>query len=505
MFLTRSGAFYSPYHTETTINIDSLLHDALSRAPDSFDSPLTSPECSPTPSPASSRCASPSPAKSMPDEDTNVTFSSTPNVTLPPTPDSSSKPDANTTKKLYPQEGVPRKRPKSKKRTEKDKKRSKQQRDRKQKGTSIAVCRSEAELKAYVQENCKFVFESAQRVPGTVDTQSLPATSTGYLGKVQDKEKEEQGLLPEHREYSLSELVDKKNFEVIWYEKGVTKYIASKGSGGIMAAIVPGPNDDVDDPEWKPVREGAENTIKTLWPLCLFDPNGRRGLVNPINYGISFGNGQLRPMVLSDQGKQNLLVMELIRQCVFFQRIAGWMSVCFLTWAPRLFIYYVRIMSLLFQQQTGLDLPFENCIFAGFTVNFGPRTICLPHRDSKNLVFGWCAITALGNYDYTQGGHLVLWDLKKVIEFPPGCTIFLPSAVLCHFNTPIADHETQYSFTMYTSGGIFRWVKHGFQLEYLYQKTARAARDAANNAQRWAQGLSLFSTIEELLSPSSVE
>ncbi|KAJ7713836.1 hypothetical protein B0H14DRAFT_3523214 [Mycena olivaceomarginata] len=33
-------------------------------------------------------------------------------------------------------------------------------------------------------------------------------------------------------------------------------------------------------------------------------------------------------------------------------------------------------------------------------------------KDVCNLPFGWCAIQSLGRFDVTQGGHLVLWDLK---------------------------------------------------------------------------------------------
>ncbi|KAL0571369.1 hypothetical protein V5O48_010594 [Marasmius crinis-equi] len=445
---TRSGAFYSPYLTETTIDIDNLIHEALTH--------LTPP----------------------------------------------------TTKDLYSQQGCPRKRCKSKKQKSKAKLRSKAQRKQKQKGKSIALSRSEAELQAYIRQNRTTHFEDAESVNGTVDTSSLPASSPGYLGKINDLEREEEGLLPEHREYSLAELVDQRSFEVIRYEKGKTKYVRSKDTEQIMASIIPGPHGDVDDPTWKPVHEGVTHTVETLAPSCRFNWNSeeqRQGVVNGLNYGILLGNGQQRPMLLSDQGKQNLRVLEQFMLCVFVQRLAGWMSVCFLTWAPRLFMYYVHIMGLLLEHHTGLRLPFDNCIFAAFTINFGPRTVCLPHRDSKNLAFGRCAITALGKYDHTKGGHLVLWDLKKVIEFPPGCTIFIPSAVLCHFNTPIGAHETRYSFTMYTSGGIFRWVEHGFRFEYLYKRSSDAVHDAALNAQRWALGLSLFSTMSELMSPANLE
>jgi len=99
--------------------------------------------------------------------------------------------------------------------------------------------------------------------------------------------------------------------------------------------------------------------------------------------------------------------------------------------------------------------PFLNSVFAAITVNFGPITICWGHRDGANLPFGWCAITALGNFDWTKGGHLILWDLELVIEFPPGVTIIIPSAIFKHGNTIISPCETRFSVAQYSAGGLF--------------------------------------------------
>lgn len=80
-----------------------------------------------------------------------------------------------------------------------------------------------------------------------------------------------------------------------------------------------------------------------------------------------------------------------------------------------------------------------------------------------------CAITALGDYDPKLGGHLVLWDLKLVIEFPPGSTILIPSTSVRHSNVSIRQGETRHSFTQYAAGGLFCWVEHAFQMEKVYQ------------------------------------
>ncbi|KAJ7201301.1 hypothetical protein GGX14DRAFT_371250, partial [Mycena pura] len=79
---------------------------------------------------------------------------------------------------------------------------------------------------------------------------------------------------------------------------------------------------------------------------------------------------------------------------------------------------------------------FSRSPFAACTWNFC-AAICALHLDFANLAWGWCAITALGNFNPDRGGHLILWNLKLVVRFPPGSTIFIPSALLRHSNTSI--------------------------------------------------------------------
>jgi hypothetical protein len=152
-----------------------------------------------------------------------------------------------------------------------------------------------------------------------------------------------------------------------------------------------------------------------------------------------------------------------------------------------------------------LQRNFLNSVFTCATFNFGPNTCCFDHVDYGNLPFGWCAITAFGMFDPTLGGHLVLWDLNIVIEFPPGSTILIPSGAIRHSNMAIRQGKTRYSFTQYTAGGLFRWVDHGYQTETSYKQgwgRDRKKLEEEVNQQRWAQGIHMFSTLDELESMS---
>jgi hypothetical protein len=117
------------------------------------------------------------------------------------------------------------------------------------------------------------------------------------------------------------------------------------------------------------------------------------------------------------------------------------------------------------------------------------------------LVIGWCAIQALGKFDATKGGHLVLWDLKLVIEFPAGALILLPLATIAHSNVPVQDGEERILFTQFSASGIFRYVDNGCQTanELVESSPEEYDRLMDLKAARWEKGLSLLSTLDELL------
>ena len=167
-----------------------------------------------------------------------------------------------------------------------------------------------------------------------------------------------------------------------------------------------------------------------------------------------------------------------------------------------MYAYYADHLQRLLDHDDKLVRNFDNSVFAACAFNFGPQTVCYKHRDHSNLPFGWCGVTALGNYNYKLGGHMVLWDLGLVIEFPPGSTIFLPSASLEHSNATIQKDERRYSFTQFTSGGTFRWVDYGFQKADDYFAGLSEVEQMAAKLEgrdRLEFGLSLFSTMDELL------
>ncbi|KAE9387346.1 hypothetical protein BT96DRAFT_1080389, partial [Gymnopus androsaceus JB14] len=168
------------------------------------------------------------------------------------------------------------------------------------------------------------------------------------------------------------------------------------------------------------------------------------------------------------------------------------------TYNPLLYDRYKQHQDLLHAHEPHLRRNFPNSVWSSLTVNCGPQSTTNPHVDGSNVPDGWCPVLGVGTYNFRKGGHLVLPNLKLVLEFPPGCVIFLPSALLVHYNTPIQPGETRYSITQYTAGGLFRWVANGFQTQETFLCHASSAEKKkwwADRETRWVQGHQFFPRI----------
>ncbi|KAJ7099643.1 hypothetical protein C8R43DRAFT_907520, partial [Mycena crocata] len=256
---------------------------------------------------------------------------------------------------------------------------------------------------------------------------------------------------------------------------------------------------------WKTVTDGAFKLLQDRIPrLHLTDErlHHRRAqeYYAAIARGWSHGGGQTEPGELN-QNTANTTVTDELLAHDYFKRIAQFVTILFAMWAPLLFTFYQAQMALLAAWKPNMRRNFAGSVFAACTFNFGPRAITAPHLDFANLAWGWCAITALGDFDPDLGGHLILWDLRLVIRFPPGSSILLPSALVRHSNVGIRPHERRASFAQYTAGGLFRWVRNGFQTDESFEMTASPDEIAAREEEgrtRWEDGVKMFSVIDDL-------
>lgn len=116
--------------------------------------------------------------------------------------------------------------------------------------------------------------------------------------------------------------------------------------------------------------------------------------------------------------------------------------------------YCVDNIKALLARNNSLERPFTNSIYTTFTANLGPASASKGHYDSQNDTHVMCACTNIGDFDYRKGGHVVLWDFKLIIEFLPGCTALISSAMLRHGNTAIAPGKTHYVLVQYINDAL---------------------------------------------------
>ncbi|TFK81527.1 hypothetical protein K466DRAFT_501975 [Polyporus arcularius HHB13444] len=194
--------------------------------------------------------------------------------------------------------------------------------------------------------------------------------------------------------------------------------------------------------------------------------------------------------------KENEAVVRDLVNVPAVKRIANFGNACLQRFGPNLYKSYDEVLTDLCDRDPTLYRNWPNNVFACATFNVGSRTTTVKHTDHLNLSYGWCVITAIGNYDPTRGGHAVLWELRMVIEFPPLRSILIPSAVVSHSNTDIADGEVRYSLTQYSAGGLFRWVAAGHQT--LKSLRAKGGRLTESGEEHWKRGVGLLSMWDEL-------
>ena len=272
-----------------------------------------------------------------------------------------------------------------------------------------------------------------------------------------------------------------------------------------------------EEKTWQEVNREAQGCMEEA-RAQVSGHSHRRGVFPTLRDGVSHGGGQTEPMNHSNHPKKAKILKNLNSQRCF-RRIAGFgsckltrlsalgfnqlkslVSAVFRTWAPKLYEYYDSTLGRLFKSNPMLRRPF-NSIFTAVTYNLGPKTACFPHVDFANLAFGYCAITAIGEYDSELGGHLVLHDLELVIQFPAGSTILVPSAIIKHSNTAIRKGEKRYSFTQYCAGGLFRWVDNGCKAAKEYWASLNEGEKVArerSDKERWEFGLNLLPVLGDM-------
>ncbi|SJK97306.1 uncharacterized protein ARMOST_00558 [Armillaria ostoyae] len=246
------------------------------------------------------------------------------------------------------------------------------------------------------------------------------------------------------------------------------------------------------------VRNEIVHLFEWAQQQCTFTErhtNTRRGIFAFLTCGISFGGGQVQPGNLRASPHHQMVIDEM-RGNWALTCLVGFVDCTFEVAFPAVRQEYESVLTQTVRRIPSLHRNWTRSLFASAMFNLGPATSTLCHKDYLNSTLGVCAIYCDGNFDYTRGGHLILWDLKLVIQFPPGSTIFIPSALFEHSNTVIQPGETRISFTQYSVAGLFQWVGNGGKTDREINNgdcTIEKVGVHRHKETAWGRGLKLFS------------
>ncbi|KAF8969306.1 hypothetical protein BDZ97DRAFT_1915275 [Flammula alnicola] len=293
-------------------------------------------------------------------------------------------------------------------------------------------------------------------------------------------------------------LVKEKGFRKIEFD-GKKDVPILDDADRIVAVLISKPNDHT----YEIAATRACNTILREGSMASFQKHEvqhKRGRFPAINVGLKYGGGPTEPIKLKN-GQHEEMVQRLLGD-EDIQRLAHHQDAAFALWNPGGYDYAREHFNALLKRMPHLGpRNFAKSVFPNAAFNFGPDVRTYLHRDVLNSPLLWCFITAMGNFDPTKGGHLILWELKLVIEFPPGSVIAIPSATITHSNTPVAPGEIRTSFTQYCPGPLFRYIDNDFMTEAKLKEEnpAKYEEVCKLKSSRWKTGLDLFSTIDELV------
>ncbi|KAL1658923.1 hypothetical protein GGF50DRAFT_66318 [Schizophyllum commune] len=328
----------------------------------------------------------------------------------------------------------------------------------------------------------------ALHIPASFDFSKAPITRTGFT------------CLRNAAEVDIPAFEELKDFTYVDWDGRDSGALAVNEEQVILGMLIGGGKGG-----WKKGHHQLADAMESAATRMTFSAEEcqhRRGDFCVKAIGTSHGGGQKEPALLK-HSKKNMKELVAITKLKPMKRIAQHSSRAFGNWQPEIYEDYADVQERLFKWNPLLRRRrnFKKSVWSCLTLNFGPRTETAPHRDFGNRSCGFCAITSLGRFNPDKGGHLILRELKLVIRFPPGSTIIIPSALITHYNTRIAEDETRFSVTQYTSGAIFRFVEHGCMLNKDYYASLDAEgrkKSDEVDAARWKKGLAKLSRLPQL-------
>ncbi|THH26441.1 hypothetical protein EUX98_g7741 [Antrodiella citrinella] len=222
-----------------------------------------------------------------------------------------------------------------------------------------------------------------------------------------------------------------------------------------------------------------------------------RGDFPCVSFGVSHSRNEPGELVVHFSEINEPLLREFAASPAV-QALVKHVVVSFEVWYPRLARVYSLTQRMFHATQAVVNSFFPGCPFAAQSLNLAEQCLATKHVDLMNLVFGVCCILPFGTFNPRTSAQVVLIEPQVIIELGPGDLFFFPSASIHHESIPLAHgDELRKSMIFYSAGGLFRWVKQGFQAAPDSQTASEKRAAAVEGEIRWDDGWKLFSNIDE--------
>ncbi|KAJ7807050.1 hypothetical protein B0H13DRAFT_1929237 [Mycena leptocephala] len=227
--------------------------------------------------------------------------------------------------------------------------------------------------------------------------------------------------------------------------------------------------------------------------------------VDAISAGLRcFGPAGNRPQNMREHQPVSVedVVLTELRNSAAIQTIASFQNAMLKAVAPRAWTSANHIIDVVLDRDPSLRPPFylpnqyppfERTAFSRAEYWFSTNGI--PRREVGAYVPSLSALTSLGHYHATEG-ELILWSERKVVNFPVGATILLPSWMPYSF-TSVDWPGYQMLFSQSCDHNLFEYVQNGFSGNFtssLVQNAQERRKERISEAERGAE---LYGTLKE--------
>ncbi|KAF9643283.1 hypothetical protein BDM02DRAFT_3132535 [Thelephora ganbajun] len=178
---------------------------------------------------------------------------------------------------------------------------------------------------------------------------------------------------------------------------------------GLLVALLTG---RPSSPSWEEKMRALANAVDSTRAKMSFNKDQvdhQRGKCPTIGTGVSYGSG-----ATGSGSKHNTRAVLELRKTPELAQLSGFVNKAFQNYAPILSTFCKLILTRFETKNPTLRRPFPDSAFGTMSFNFGPDVCTFPHKDFKNLSWGWCVVTSFGDYDHTKGGRLTKPGIKRV-------------------------------------------------------------------------------------------